>query len=213
MFAAFAFAADVGAVAEGHVGAVEADEFGDTEPGLHGQQHHCPVSSAFPSVGVGGGDQRGDLGGGQKRHDALVEPFRRDRQDTLDEQGVLGVAQRGEREQRTDRGQPHVPGPDAVVPVGLEMVEKRRDRGDVEVVPVQPGGRLPASPVHEDQQQLQRVAVGGDGARAGVALAGETVGEERLQCGGDQRHGVTNADDPWRAAAQASSSGTADRYQ
>jgi hypothetical protein len=56
VFAAFAFAADVGAVAEGHVGAVEADEFGDTEPGLHGQQHHGPVPSAFPSVRVGGGD-------------------------------------------------------------------------------------------------------------------------------------------------------------
>jgi hypothetical protein len=105
VFAAFAFAADVGAVAQGHVGAVEADEFGDTEPGLHGQQHQGPIPSAFPAVRVGGGDQRCDLGGGQEGHGAFVEPFRRDRQGTLDEQGVLGMAQRGEREQRPDRGQ------------------------------------------------------------------------------------------------------------
>lgn len=58
--------------------------------------------------------------------------------------------QRGEGELGPDRGQPQVAGSDTVVPVGLEMVQERRDRGDAEVVLVEPGGRFPAPLVHED---------------------------------------------------------------
>ena len=100
--ASFAFAADVGAGAEGDVAAVEAGELGDAQPGLHGEQQQGPVASAFPSVRVGRGDEGVDLGGGEERHDRLVEPFRRDGQDPLDQQGVLGVAQR--RRRRTATG-------------------------------------------------------------------------------------------------------------
>jgi hypothetical protein len=68
--------------------------------------------------------------------------------------------------------------------------------------------------VHERQQQFHAVAVGGDGAGTGLALQDQSVGEEPLQGGRDQRHGRTA--DQWdacRAAASASSSGAADRYQ
>ena len=101
LFAAFAFAGDVGAGAEGDVAAVQADEFGDPQPGLDGQQHQGSVASAFPAGLVGRGDQRVDLGGGQERHDPLVEPFRRDRQDALDQQRMLGMAQSGDRRTAT----------------------------------------------------------------------------------------------------------------
>ena len=170
LFASLAFAADVGAGAEGDVAAVQAGEFGDPQAGLDGQQHQGPVSSAFPPGLVRGGDQGVDLGGGQERHDPLVEPLRRDGQDALDEQGVLGMAQGGVGEQRPDRGQSHVAGPDAVAPVGFQVVEERGDRRGVQVVPVQLGGLLAGLAVHEAEQQPQGVAVGGDGARAGLAL-------------------------------------------
>jgi hypothetical protein len=56
VFASFAFAADVGAGAEGDVGAVQAGEFGDPEPGLDGEQDQCAVSSTFPAALIGRGD-------------------------------------------------------------------------------------------------------------------------------------------------------------
>ena len=127
---------------------------------------------------------------------------------------MLGVAQRGVGEQRADRGQAQVAGPGAVVPLALEVVQERRDRDGVQVVPVELGGHLPGPLVHEGEQQPQGVAVGGDGLRAGLTLLDEPVGEERLQRGRDQRHGrAAGQAVSCRAAASASSSGAADRYQ
>ena len=48
--AAFAFAADVGADAEGEVAAVEADDLGDAQSGLDGECHQGTVAAAFPAV-------------------------------------------------------------------------------------------------------------------------------------------------------------------
>jgi hypothetical protein len=84
----------------------------------------------------------------------------------------------------------------------------------VQVVPVQ-FRRSGAGPLlDEAEHEADRVAIGGDGARAGLALAGEPVGEERLQGGCDQGHERAAFRTPSRrAAARASSSGAADKYQ
>ena len=85
----------------------------------------------------------------------------------------------------------------------------------VQVVPVQlRRAVLPVCAVHEPEQQPQGVAVGRDGARAGLALLGEPVGEEGLQGRRDQGHDrAADHAVSWRAAASASSSGAAERYQ
>ena len=155
-----------------------------------------------------------DLGRGEKRDELLVEPFGRDGQDSLDHLGVLGVTQRGEGEQRADGGQPQVAGARAVVPVVFEVVEERRDQVGIEVGPIQAGRGLAGAVLGEPEQQLERVAVGRDGARADLPLLGEPVGEERLQCWGDGAHRVLAClAVSRRRAARANSSGAADRYQ
>ena len=58
----------------------------------------------------------------------------------------------------------------------------------VEVLECQSEGCLPARCDGEGEKQPDRVAVGGDRVRAGLALADEPVGEERLQCRGDRAH-------------------------
>ena len=196
------------------VAAVQAGEFGDPEAGLDGQQHQGPVSPAFPAGLIRRGEQRIDFGGSQEHHDPLVEPFRGDRQHALDEQRVLGVAQGGVGEQRTDRRQAQVPGPGAIAPLVLEVVQECRDRGGVQVVPVELGGHLSGALVHEGEQQAQGVAVRRDGLRAGPTLLDEPVGEECLQRWRDQRHDrAADHAVSCRTAARASSSGAADRYQ
>ena len=76
-------------------------------------------------------------------------------------------------------------------------------------------GGLPVWPAGEAEQQPPGVAVGGDGVRAGAALADEPVGEERLAGWGRARlmarrpAGARSS----RSAARASSSGVPDRYQ
>ncbi len=214
LLASFAFAADVGSGAQGDVAAVQAGELRNPQPGLEGQQQHDPVSTSFPSGLVRCCHEGVDLGRGQERHGPLVEPLRWDREHALDEQRMLGVAQGGVGEQRTDRGQAHVPGPGAVVPLGLQVRQERRDRGGVQVVPVELRGQLPGPGVDEREQQPKGVAVGRDGAGAGLTLLDEPVGEERLQGRRDQRHDRALSQAlSCRAAASASSSGAADRYQ
>ena len=52
-FSAFAYAADVGAAAEGDVGARQADQLGDPQPGLDGQEEHGVVAPAGPGGPIG----------------------------------------------------------------------------------------------------------------------------------------------------------------
>ncbi len=76
----------------------------------------------------------------------------------------------GEAEQRPDGGQPGVTSPNADRPVGFEVVQERPDRRRIEIVDVQLVRCLAGAPLREAQQQADRVAVGGDGVRAGVAV-------------------------------------------
>ena len=110
LLAALAETADVGTGAEADVAAVEADQLGDPQPGLDGQQQQGTVPAAFPSGAVGCADEGVDLGRGEKRHQRLVEPFGGDGEHPLDELGVFGVAQGRVGEQRPDRGQAQVAG-------------------------------------------------------------------------------------------------------
>jgi hypothetical protein len=63
----------------------------------------------------------------------------------------------------------------------------------------------------EVQARPQRVAVGGDRARARLQLLGQTVAEERLQGRSDHGHDCASWAASSRPAAQARSSGAADR--
>ena len=53
LLSALAVAADVRAGAERDVAAVEADQFGDAQPGLDGERQHGVVAATFPAVAVG----------------------------------------------------------------------------------------------------------------------------------------------------------------
>jgi hypothetical protein len=162
VLAAFAEAADVGAVAECDVAVVEAGELADAEPGLGGEGEHGTVSSSFPTVPVRGGEQAGELGLGEERDLGAVEPFGRDGQHAADQLGVFGVSERRVGEQRSDGGEPQVPGSGRVVPLLLEVVEERRDGAGVEVGPVEPMGLDPLGVVDPGEEQAERVPVGDD---------------------------------------------------
>ena len=65
----------------------------------------------------------------------------------------------------------------------------------------------------EAEQQPERVAVGGDRLRAGVALGDQTLGEERLKRWRERSHESTSGSCSRRRLISSSSSGTASRYQ
>ena len=115
--AALADAADVGAAFEDDVAAGQADELGDPQPGLDGEDEHGVVAPAGPGAAVGCGEERVDLGVGEPGDGSALVAFGRDGEHALDGGGVFGVVQRGVAEQRVDGGEPPVAGADRVVPV------------------------------------------------------------------------------------------------
>ncbi len=136
-----------------------------------------------------------------------------DGQHALDDRGVFGVTQRGVAEQRVDRCQPGVAGADAVASPGLQVLQEGADQRGVEIGDLEAGGRLAGLLRGEGEQQLEGVAVGGDGVRAGLALADQPVGHVGLQGGGEAGHGCRSRCASRRCPARAISSGAADRYQ
>jgi len=137
---------------------------------------------------VAAAEQGVDLGLGQVADQRPVEAFGRDRQDPGDAGGVVGMMQGGEPEQGVDRGQAGVAGADAVAAFAFEVIEEAADQRGVEVGDVQRRGCAAGELGGVAEQQPQRVAVGGDGVGAGVALADQPLGEERLQSGGERGH-------------------------
>ena len=182
--------------------------------GKHGQSHGV-LAGRQAQRHRGGGDQLGGLRAAQDHPAAGTEPAQ-----TLDPQPPqpVRVGQLGDD-----------PPPDlGVEQVGETAVQARKDQvqGPEQLVAQRGLGRDLPPPVATQAvcaaiaasrawgRRLPGPTVGRDGARAGLALLGEPVGEESLQGRRDQRHDrATDHAVSWRAAARASSSGAADRYQ
>ena len=133
----------------------------------------------------------------------------------------VGSAQGGVAHERVDRGQAGVAGADAVAALGLQVVEEIQHQWRVQVGQSERGGWFTAALLGEAQQQLERVAVGLDGAGAGAALGDQAAQEEVLHQlrEPDLRRSHDGPAGSWsvkcanRWAMMLSSSGTADRYQ
>ena len=115
------------------VGAGEPDQLGDPQSGLHGQVEHRVIAPTSRAGRVAGREQRLHLGFGEVGDHGPVVAFLRDRQHPGDALRVFGVLQRGVTEQRVDRGQAGVAGPDAVAALLFEVIEEPGDERGVEL--------------------------------------------------------------------------------
>ena len=129
-----------------------------------------------------------------------------------DETGMLGVAERREAEQRVDGCQSGVARGHTDAPDCFEVVQERADGSGVERFEHELAGSGAGGIVEVRQQEPERAAVGADGVGAGVALGYQPFTEEGFKGGGQRGHEDTPIGCN-RAAAEASSSGEADRYQ
>src|SRR4051794_15720147 len=119
-----------------------------------------------------GSTQEGvDFGAVEERHVGSIGPLWWYGKHSLDERGMLRVAEGSEPEHRVDGGQPGVAAADAVASGPLQVVEERGDGGRVEVVEVQLRGRLSLALLGEAEKEAERIPVGGDGVVAGPSLA------------------------------------------
>ncbi len=213
LLAALAAAAHVGARPEMDVGAAQADQLGHAQSRLDREQQQGVIAPPGPGRAVRGAEEGLDLGLGQERDEVAGEALGWNGQHSADRLRVLGMAQGGVPEQRTDGRQAGIPGPDAVAPIALEVVEEGADERRVDLADIERRWSCPGAVGGERQEQAERVAIGGDRLRARLALPDEPIGEERLEGRGERAHGRSPRWRSRRSPAAASSSGAADRYQ
>jgi hypothetical protein len=201
-----------GTGAQRDVLAAKPHELRDSHPRLHGHEQERPVASSDAGGGVRCGKQGVDLGGSEVGDVRMIAALGGDGEDALDQSGVLGETQGGEREQRVHRCQPGVPGGDSSSAVALEMLEERPDEWGVEHLDLE-CRRCDASGVlHEVEQQPEAVSIGGNRVRARMTLRSQPLDEECFEGWRQRRHDPAPAVSR-RAAAATSNSGEALRYQ
>src|ERR1039457_3309262 len=111
-----------------------------------------------------------------------------------------------------NRRQPGVSALDAVGSGVLEMVQERPNERGVEIAEVQERWCFADLLLGEVEQQPEGVSVGSDGMSARLFLGYQPLGEERLEGWCERGHKIgPSLSSRW--AANAISSGTAERYQ
>jgi hypothetical protein len=166
----------------------QAGELGDSQAGLDGEGEHGVVAPAGPVRLVAGGQERVSLVRGEVGDAGAVAALAGDGQDPLDQRAVPGMAQRRIGEEGMDGRETGVAGPGAVAPFVLEVLQERGDHRGIEIGDAERAGGFAGAPGGEAGEQPERVAVGGDGSGAGVALADQPSGEELLQDGSKVTH-------------------------
>jgi hypothetical protein len=109
------------------------------------------IASSRPGGAVGAVQQRLDLLGRQVGDGSLVAALGWDREDALDQGGVLGVAQRAVLKERAHRREADVARARAVATVVLEVLQERADRRRVQVREFKARGRDPGPLMDEAQ--------------------------------------------------------------
>ena len=106
----------------------------------------------------------------RKGHELVRAALPRNREHASDHRRLLGMIQGGVAEQRMNGGQACVAGAHGVGAVMFEMSQEAPDEGRIDVVDLQLRGRFGEVVGGEADEQSPRVAVCGDGVRAGVSL-------------------------------------------
>src|SRR5512134_1745422 len=199
--------------AEMDIGAAKANQFGRPKTGLDSEAKQRRVTPPGPVRPIRSGEKRVDFRLRQEGHEPSFEALRRNGENALDDGGTLGVPKCCVSEQGTDGSKPRIAGAHAVLSLLFQMIEKGADQGGIEIVDIELARLLAVSVRREDQEQPQGIAIGLERVRADLALAGEAVGEERLQGRGERAHASPLRWRSSRSPASPSNSGAADRYQ
>jgi hypothetical protein len=178
LLAPLAVQVDLRGCVQPQVGDAQGDDFPDPRAGVeHGGEERV-VAAAVGGAAIDGAEDGFDFLMLEVLHGAAAGPLEGDGEDALTVCESCGVLHCAVPEERVDRGEAHVAGSDAVVPVELQVLKEREDRLGAEVVqvqlddgPLQPG-------CDEAQQEHEAVPIAPDGVGTGPAHTGQVVGEE-----------------------------------
>ena len=120
--------ADLRGCVQPQVGDAQDDDFLDPGAGVeHGGEERI-VAAAVDGTAIDNAQDGFDLLVLEVLHGAAAGPLERDGEDALTVREPCGVLHGAVPEERVDRGEAHIAGGDAVVPVELQVLKEREDR-------------------------------------------------------------------------------------
>jgi hypothetical protein len=183
-FPAFPEAAHVGPRPQHDVLAVQPNQLGNPQTGLHGNQDKGSIAAPDPRGTIRNGEQCIDLFSGEELDRLSNVAFIGRRQDPLAMPSVRRLFQSHVSKERVNGSQPNVPRASAVFANALQLIEEKTNEGSIEVFDAKLGWAFVKPFFRKLQKQAEAVAVCRDGIRARLPLAKQTIGEEALKKGG-----------------------------
>ena len=170
---------------------------------MDGHQEQRVIAAPEPRALIGRGEQRVDLGPGEKGDLAPRETLAGHGEHALDLRGMGGGLECGVSKERVDGGQPQIPAPHTQA-VRFELIQKRADQRGVHGLQTESRRRRVQPLVGKFQEQAERIAIGRNGVGARLSLLQETVREEPFQEGRQRDVGGIMTDPPSAAPRGAS---------
>jgi hypothetical protein len=134
MFSTLPLAVDMRASTQHDVLAGQANQLGDPDAGLHGEQKQCPIATPFPSGKIGRRQKGVDLFPIEKFDGPPFVAFGGHRQDSLTKQRMGRLLECHVSKEGMNRSQADISGPGAILTVVLEMIEEITNEGHVQVL-------------------------------------------------------------------------------
>jgi hypothetical protein len=168
----------------------QADQLGEAQAGLGGEQQQCVIAPAEPRRPIGRSEGGFDLGTRQEIYLTLVVSLARYREHALDEGAVSRLFEGHKPEEGAHGGQAQVACRDAGAALHLEIGQERADERRVQFIEGQGGRRLAKLRHRELQQQPERIPVGRDRMDAHVLLTDKPLGKKAFDEWGDIATGL-----------------------
>ena len=132
--------ADVRPGADDDIVSGQRRQLGETESGLDGHQEQRVIAATEPGAWIGRGEQRIDLGPGEKRDLATRETLAGHGEYALDLRGMGGCFEGRVSKERVNGGQPQIPAPHTQAS-RLELIQKRPDQRGIHRLQAESRGR------------------------------------------------------------------------
>lgn len=158
----------------------QAGHLADPRAAIVEKKQQRMIAPALTGPSIGGLDDGPNIMSFKVVGRSKSRPFRWQRQHLCVTERVVKVVAQKVFEEAAQRGTAAVARGGGIGPCGLEMIQKRSDHIGVEIVQPERGDLAVLTLGHEQQQQLERIAIGADRVRARAALAGQIVGEKGL---------------------------------
>jgi hypothetical protein len=181
VFSPFSLAVDMGASSQHDILAIQANQLGDPETGLNGEQKHCPITPPNPTGEIRCRQHSLTLFAGEKFDGPTFVTFRRHREDLLAKQRMRRLLEGDVLKKGMNRSQADVPRASAVFPTILKVVEEIAEKRGIQIFEREIRWRFAQPLFCKMKEQTERIAVPRYGVGTCAPLPNQAIGKERLQ--------------------------------